>query len=64
MGGWLDQLRLKLSQSSIEVVVEVEVEVEFEIGNKICPFKCTIGPFSIRSQFGVHMQKIGEAFEK
>ena len=26
-GGWLDQLRLKLSQSSIEDVVEVEVEV-------------------------------------
>ena len=27
LDGWLDQLRLKLSQSSIEVVVEVEVEV-------------------------------------
>ena len=27
VSGWLDQLRLKLTQSSIEVVVEVEVEV-------------------------------------
>ena len=31
LGGWLDQLEIKLNSAS--VVVEVEVEVEAELGN-------------------------------
>ena len=32
VGGWLDQLKIRLNSASVEV--EVEVEVEAELGNK------------------------------
>ena len=33
VGGWLDQLEIRLNSASVEVEVKDEVEVETELGN-------------------------------
>ena len=42
MGGWLDQLEIRLNSAS--VAVEVEVEVEAELGKSVCSFNSSSLP--------------------
>ena len=47
VGGWLDQMELRLKSASVEV--EIEVEVEAELGNDILFFAKKIHILNLRS---------------